>query len=336
MCYSAKVRAEYREYVKEFGAILSLDQYVAEYWEQMGDEWIKKMPSAIRAWFRGPGTEAKAQIGQAIEDWTARQIPEYEAELAKQLARLEENERKLTKKITKTAQEEVRKATAKAESAAQMLKLLTKPSAAAETARIFPQSTAPIMVWENGRRVVRMMRFQCRKAGAPSSSDWVIDRVTKQKRMSGTYNARRDNLERFWRKQFGYSHGIVVADTFFEHVWRHNMEGRELRPGEKREDVILEFVPDTGKTMLIACIWSHWDGASAGEPSEPDLQSFAFITDDPPPEVAAAGHDRCVIPIRPENVDAWLQPDPENLAAMHAILDDRERPYYEHQFAAAA
>lgn len=26
MCYSAKVRAEYREYVKEFGATLSLQQ----------------------------------------------------------------------------------------------------------------------------------------------------------------------------------------------------------------------------------------------------------------------------------------------------------------------
>jgi hypothetical protein len=39
-------------------------------------------------------------------------------------------------------------------------------------------------------------------------------------------------------------------------------------------------------------------------------------------EVAAAGHDRCIIPIKPENVDAWLNPDPENLAALYAILDD--------------
>ena len=61
---------------------------------------------------------------------------------------------------------------------------------------------------------------------------------------------------------------------------------------------------------------------------------FAAITDEPPPEVAAAGHDRCIIPIKPENVDAWLNPDPTDLAAQYAILDDRERPYYEHRLAA--
>ena len=62
--------------------------------------------------------------------------------------------------------------------------------------------------------------------------------------------------------------------------------------------------------------------------------SFAAITDDPPNEVAAAGHDRCIIPIRPEQVDGWLSPDPTNLAALYAILDDRARPFYEHRLAA--
>ena len=35
-----------------------------------------------------------------------------------------------------------------------------------------------------------------------------------------------------------------------------------------------------------------------------------------------------------ENVDAWLNADPRNLGALYAILDDRERPYYEHRLAA--
>jgi putative SOS response-associated peptidase YedK len=81
--------------------------------------------------------------------------------------------------------------------------------------------------------------------------------------------------------------------------------------------------------MLIACLWSRWTAEG-----EPDLLSFAAITDDPPPEVSAAGHDRCVIPIKLEQVDAWLNPDPKNLEALYAILDDRERPYYEHRLAA--
>ena len=81
--------------------------------------------------------------------------------------------------------------------------------------------------------------------------------------------------------------------------------------------------------MLIACLWSNWRA-----PGQPDLLSFAAITDEPPPEVAEAGHDRCIIPIRPENVDAWLNPDRKDLRALYAILDDRERPYYEHRLAA--
>jgi putative SOS response-associated peptidase YedK len=83
--------------------------------------------------------------------------------------------------------------------------------------------------------------------------------------------------------------------------------------------------------MLVACLWNYHKGTDSGEG---ELFSFAAITDEPPPEVAAAGHDRCIIPIKRENLDAWLNPDPSNLAAMHTILDDRDRPYYEHRLAA--
>ena len=51
-------------------------------------------------------------------------------------------------------------------------------------------------------------------------------------------------------------------------------------------------------------------------------------------EVAAAGHDRCIVPIKAEHLDEWLNPEPGNLKRMYEILDDRERPYYEHRMAA--
>lgn len=79
----------------------------------------------------------------------------------------------------------------------------------------------------------------------------------------------------------------------------------------------------------MVCRWSHWTGAG-----QPDLLSFAAITDARPPEVCATDHDRCIIPIKPEHVDAWLNPMPSELEAQLAILDDRERPYYEHRLAA--
>lgn len=64
-------------------------------------------------------------------------------------------------------------------------------------------------------------------------------------------------------------------------------------------------------------------------------RSFAFITDEPPPEVLRAGHDRFVIPLRPENVLAWLKPQGQTLDALDQLLEDRERPYYEHHLLAA-
>ena len=68
--------------------------------------------------------------------------------------------------------------------------------------RIFPGHYAPVMVMENGRLVVKPMRYQCRPAGKPAFYD------TKY---PGTYNARRDNLEGFWKGLFGYTHGIAVV-----------------------------------------------------------------------------------------------------------------------------
>ena len=110
---------------------------------------------------------------------------------------------------------------------------------------------------------------------------------------------------------------------------RHKAEGRDLAPGEEVENLVLEFKPRPTQDMLVACLWSKWTG-----PNEPDLLSFAAITDEPPAEVAAAGHDRCIVPIKPENVDAWLNPANTSADRLLAMLEDRERPYYEHRMAA--
>jgi hypothetical protein len=49
----------------------------------------------------------------------------------------------------------------------------------------------------------------------------------------------------------------------------------------------------------------------------------------PPPEILTTTW------LAPGRIAArTLNPDPKNLAAQYAILNDRERPYYEHRFAA--
>jgi putative SOS response-associated peptidase YedK len=112
-------------------------------------------------------------------------------------------------------------------------------------------------------------------------------------------------------------------------VSKAKFEGTLSETHDRNENIVLEFRPRNGQLMLVACLWSRWSA-----PGEPDLLSFAAITDEPPEEVAAAGHDRCIVPIKTESVDAWLSPNAPNLEALHAILDDRDRPYYESRLAA--
>lgn len=319
MCYSAQVRAEYRLYVRQYGAVLDIQEFYELFWRRSLDSKIK-VPKAMEAAFNDPQNEVERQIKTAIDAFASEQTVKLEQDLFKQRKRLADAQRTLQAKPTKAAAESQRIATDKIEGALRKLADLRRTELQDRDSRIFPGQYAPVMVMENGRRVIKPMRYQCRPAGKPAFYD---------SKYPGTYNARRNNLEGFWKGQFGHTHGIAIINAFYENVNRHRVEGRELGADEEPENVVLEFKPRPVQDMLVACLWSRWSA-----PGEPDLLSFAAITDEPPPEVAAAGHDRCIIPIRPEHIDAWLHPDPANLAAQYAILDDRARPFYEHRMAA--
>jgi putative SOS response-associated peptidase YedK len=152
-------------------------------------------------------------------------------------------------------------------------------------------------------------RYHLRQAGKPASID---------RQFPGLYNARRDNLEKFWRNEFGHDHALMLVTSFYENVDR---EGK---------NAVLHFSPRPAQLMFIACLYAEWEDAKEGS-----LFSFAAITDDPPAEIAAAGHDRCIINIEPQNVDRWLAPDDRSTAELQLILSDKQKPYYEHQVEAA-
>ena len=318
MCYSAQIWQNYRKYVRAYGADIDFEAFVRLYFDRETNAKIK-IAKAMDAAFAVPANDAERRIKALIDEHDRRQTVKLEQELFKQRKRLADAERTLQTRATKAAADSKRIATDKIAWVLGKLSDLRRTELNDEDSRIFPAWYAPVLVVENGRRVVKPMRYQCRPAGKPAFYD------TK---FPGTYNARRDSLGGFWKEQFGLSHGLIVANAFFENVSRHRMQQRELAPGEREENVVLEFRPRPTQDMLIACLWSHWRA-----PGQPDLLSFAAITDDPPPEVAAAGHDRCIIPIKPQYVEAWLNPAGDR-AAMQAILDDRERPYYEHRMAA--
>jgi len=318
VCYSAQIWADYRKYVRVWGADIGIQAFVRLYWNRSQGAKIK-IPKAMDAAFAEPANDDERRIKDMIDAFDRQQAANFEQELFKQRKRLADAERSLRTKTTKAATESARIATDKIEWCLGKLADLRRTELIDEDSRIFPGWYAPVMTMQQGRHVVVPMRYQCRLAGKPAFHD---------AKFPGTYNARRDNLEGFWRDLFGASHAVVIANAFFENVSRHRMEGRELGAGEKEENVILEFRPRPTQDMIIACLWSHWQAEGDS------LQSFAAVTDDPPAEIAAAGHDRCIIPIKRANVDAWLRPDRMDLRAQYAILDDRERPYYEHRLAA--
>lgn len=308
MCYSARIAADHRRYSTEFGATLSLKEFVDLFWHRRNNPRMRVPRGLESAFLDSPehGDEWTA-IRTAIADDRAAQAQAIERELFVQLTRLTEAERSLAARETKKALESRRIATSKIVRLRERHEALAQHSPARDDSRIFPGSFAPVMVWADGRRVIRPMRYQCRPAGKPADYDT---------RFPGTYNARRDSLDGFWRRQFGHNHAVIMVDSFFENVER---DGRH---------VVLEFDPRPSGPLYVACLWSHWHG-----PGE-DLLSFAMITDEPPPEVAAAGHDRCIIALRPEQVDPWLRASEQSRERLRAILDERPAVQFDHRLAA--
>ena len=121
----------------------------------------------------------------------------------------------------------------------------------------------------------------------------------------------------------------MVVESFYENVRLHTMEHRELAPGEEERNVVLQFTPEPAQSILVACLWSHWI-----DPKEPDVRGFAAITDEPPADLAAAGHDRCIVNLKPEHVEAWLTPEGRTAKELQAILSDRGVPVFQHAQAA--
>ncbi len=309
MCYSAQIQAAYMKYLRETGAEMDVDQFVEIFGARVSDSSIR-IPRAVERWFDEPKTDGERKIKGFIDEYRAAEITKLERELFTQKKRLADAERTLASKATKAATESKRIATNKIEQALTRLERLkaTKPHVA--EARIFPMHYAPIVLQDGDRRVMRLGRYHCRKPGERESVD---------RQLPGLYNARRDSLGKYWQGLFGVSHAVMMVESFFENVER---EGKNQ---------VLHFVPKPADTMLIACLVATWQDPKGGRP----LLSFAAITDEPPAEVAAAGHDRMIINLKPEHLDAWLAPEGRSSEELQAVLSDRQTPYYEHEVMAA-
>ena len=309
MCYSAQIQQAYLAYLRHTGAEMDMDQFVEIFGARVTDARIR-IPRSVERWFEEPKTDAERRIKAHIDQYRNAEITKLERELFAQKKRLADAERILASKPTKSAAESQRIAGNKIAQALARLERLKADKPHPDDARIFPFHFAPIVTQVGDRRLLRLARYHCRKPGEPESVD---------RKLPGLYNARRDSLGRYWKELFGLSHGVMLVDSFFENVER---DGRNQ---------VLHFIPRPAGTMLVACLVADWRDPRGGAP----LLSFAAITDEPPPEVAAAGHDRMIINLKPQNLDAWLKPAGKSPEELDALLADREAPFYEHEVMAA-
>lgn len=220
--------------------------------------------------------------------------------------------------------------------------------------RIFPGHYAPVIYLHNNQRQVSLMRY-----GA-----FPPENIKDPKRYN-TVNARRDNLTSpFWSNAFMKHHGVVILEGFFEwvavkdllqagHVTieqvRKDFElQKELRktkiieagkpykptPTEIKDPrfrkIVIQFSPAKSQDLVVPVIFSFPQGNAQGD------AGFAIVTDDPPAEIKAAGHDRCPIIIQPEAIDAWLDVGVKTSQDFNEILTQHRQLHFVHQLPTAA
>ncbi len=211
--------------------------------------------------------------------------------------------KKLQEQVEATDPEEIKK----------LLGLKRKPSGspfkeASDDGRIYPGYFAPVIIIEDGERVIKPMRYRVRPA---HSSEEIPSKYN-------VFNARKDSLleRRTWKNIFLQNHGLFPFVRFFEWVEK----------GGKK--TLVSFSPKERSIMWAPMIYDEWHSAN----NEIGFQSFAIITTDPPKEIEEVGHDRCPIFMEEKNIDLWLQAKQLDQDMAFGLLNQTEAVHYGHQF----
>jgi putative SOS response-associated peptidase YedK len=316
MCYSAMVEQSLHRLARRFRAQVDFDQIERTFRQRIQFPKEFQISRASEFNFDNPQTDAETRIKTVIDEFRTAKGAEIETKLFEQKTRLTQAERAINdaqaagKQPTKKAHNDQRVATDKIESFTRWKSDLWRTEAQKRDARIYDNHFVPIVVKKNGANLIQLGRYHLRRRGKPPSFD---------DQYAGLYNARRDNLEKFWTPEFGKTHALMCIGSFFENVERN---------GQK---AVAHFTPKDGREMIIACLYSDW-----GDPAADGFLSFAAVTDDPPPEVQAAGHNRIIINLEERAIDDWLSPEGKSFADLQKVLEQRSRPYYGHEILAAA
>lgn len=89
MCFSAKTVAAYRRFEREFGAVISLQEFVDLYGARFEDKRIK-IPKAMDLAFADLRNDGEQQIRALIDQYAVQQAGALEQEIFSQRTRLAE------------------------------------------------------------------------------------------------------------------------------------------------------------------------------------------------------------------------------------------------------
>jgi len=176
---------------------------------------------------------------------------------------------------------------------------------------IYPNTFAPVLVYEKGQKLIRPMRYRLRPSG---SREEVPSKYN-------LFNARVDSLfkKKTWKPLVGVKHCLFPFKEFYEWV----------PGGENGKKRLVTFSPRDRELMWAPGLFDFWS-SSDGSVS---FESFALITVDPPSEILEQGHDRSPLFLGEDFVDEWLKlPEETGKRGVLEVLAQRQMVTYEYSY----
>lgn len=162
--------------------------------------------------------------------------------------------------------------------------------------RVVPRRKGHVVVSGKSGREVKSMTYSL----VPS---WSKEPVVK----FATYNARIETLAEkpTWKVPLRTRRLLVPLTHFIEAVYTEAYAGN-----------MIQFYEKNHALLAAAGIYDEWVDKQSGQ----ILESFAIITDEPPPFVLSMGHDRCPIFLRESAWDEWLEPKEKDAKVLLNLL----------------
>jgi len=305
MCYSALVKEDFRKLEREYGATLDWNSFLTLV-KQREFDWTLKVPDGLVQSLIAYDAPQSREIKEHANRFRVAERHRIESEIETVNAEISVLESAIKAKPTKTAQT---KLDTKIRKLQKLQQSMAAPSVTTTGGyRIYPMYFAPVIIQEDKLRKIVPMRYRI----LPSTGVEVPSQYN-------VFNARRDSLQcaRTWKPLFGHKHAIFPFERFFEWV---------ARDGKKIE---VSFTPEGYESMWAASLYEEYVSPEQGL-----IRSFAMVTDEPPPEVSAAGHDRCPVFLEEGLIDKWLLPAAQSLERLDELLTHKQRTYYAHALAA--